>query len=33
MALASVSQHVGGGAKIADFWRFSAVFDAITAGT
>ena len=33
MALASVSHGVGGGAKILDFWRISAVFDAITEGT
>ena len=33
MALASASHGVGGGAKIADFWRFSAVFAAITEGT
>ena len=33
MALASASQRVGGGAKIADFWRISADFDAITEGT
>ena len=33
MALASVSHDVGGGAKIADFWRFSAVFDPIPEGT
>ena len=33
MALASASQRVGGGAKILDFWRISAVFDPITEGT
>ena len=33
MALASASHGVGGGAKIAEKWRFSAVFDAITEGT
>ena len=33
MALASASQRVGGGAKIADFWRISAVFDPISEGT
>ena len=32
MALASASQRVGGGAKIADFWRISAVFDPIVRG-
>jgi len=29
MAHARASQGVGGGAKIADFWRISAVFDPI----
>ena len=32
MALASASQRVGGGAKILDFWRISAVFDPIRRG-
>ena len=33
MALASASHGVGGGAKILDFWRISAVFDPILEGT
>ena len=33
MALASVSQRVGGGAKIAEKWRESAGFDPISEGT
>ena len=33
MAHASARQHVGGGAKIADFWRISADFDPISEGT
>ena len=33
MAHAPARHGVGDGAKIADFWRFSAVFDAITEGT
>ena len=33
MALASASQRVGGGAKIAEKWRISAVFDPIPEGT
>ena len=32
MALASASQRVGGGSRIADFWRISAVFDPIRGG-
>jgi hypothetical protein len=32
MALASASQRVGGGAKIAEKWRKSAVFDPIARG-
>ena len=32
MAHARASHGVGGGAKIADFWRFSAVFDPIWRG-
>ena len=32
MALASASHGVGGGAKIANFWRISAVFDPIRRG-
>ena len=32
MAHARASHGVGGGAKIADFWRFSAVFDPIGRG-
>jgi len=33
MAHACASHGVGGGAKISDFWRFSAVFDPIWEGT
>jgi len=33
MAHAPAGQRVGGGAKIADFWRISAVFDTIWEGT
>ena len=33
MALASASQRVGGGAKIAEKWRISAGFDPISEGT
>ena len=33
MALASASHGVGGGAKIAIFWRISADFDPIPEGT
>jgi len=33
MAHACASHGVGGGAKIADFWRFSADFDPIWEGT
>jgi len=33
MAHARASHGVGGGAKIADFWRISAVFDPIWEGT
>ena len=33
MALASAASRVGRGAKIADFWRFSADFDPISEGT
>lgn len=29
MALAPVGRRVGGGSRIADFWRISAVFDPI----
>ena len=32
MALASASHGVGGGSRIADFWRISAVFDPIRGG-
>ena len=32
MALAPVGRRVGGGARIADFWRISAVFDPIAGG-
>ena len=32
MALAPVGRRVGGGAKIADFWRISAEFDPIAGG-
>ena len=32
MAHARASHGVGGGAKISDFWRFSAVFDPISRG-
>jgi len=33
MAHAPARHGVGGGAKIADFWRISAVFDPIWEGT
>ena len=33
MALASAASRVGGGAKIAIFWRISADFDPISEGT
>jgi hypothetical protein len=33
MAHAPARQAGGGGARIADFWRFSAVFDPILEGT
>ena len=33
MALASAASRVGGGAKIADFWRIAAGFDPIPEGT
>ena len=33
MAHATAGQHVGGGAKFWDFWRFSAVFDPTSEGT
>ena len=32
MALASASHGAGGGSRIADFWRISAVFDPIRGG-
>ena len=32
MAHATAGQHVGGGSRIADFWRISAVFDPIRGG-
>jgi len=32
MALAPVGRRVGGGSRIADFWRISAVFDPICRG-
>ena len=32
MALASASHGAGGGSRIADFWRISAVFDPIRVG-